>query len=283
MGNEIISGILKCNDTTYILGPDNEHYLEDELIWNGYAKHWSEEKVCARHLPQRDYDTVKPIVIIWPDRKKPDAPYVDLYYNERLTKYSVSIFGHIAININGEIFNYSHLINENEILCEEEYFYRPALGEFAPDPKTGLYNIEDQEKPYYDKFGRLFMRNIHVLRIFGMNTYLLSKIFHEEMEAILSTPAVPGKPEEYRDFNFFTRSCSTIIRDGLRKYGLKKIGGITPKDLFIHVTYLFSRTGGVSVDIYRVNQLKVPEAPYSKMTPFLNPINRFRIIRMPGY
>ena len=46
----------------------------------------------------------------------------------------------MAVNVNGAIFNFSHKINENEVMRNEEYFFRPALGEFAPHPVTGRDN-----------------------------------------------------------------------------------------------------------------------------------------------
>ena len=58
-----------------------------------------------------------------------------------MIKYPASTFGHNAINVNGEFFNFSHLINENESMDEAEYMYRPALGEFAPSPTTGKFEI----------------------------------------------------------------------------------------------------------------------------------------------
>ena len=96
--------------------------------------------------------------------------FLNLYYNERLVKYTASSLGHNAINIGGDIFNFSHLMNENEIMEKEEYFYRPALGEFAPSPNNGLFEILEDGRVFYDKFGRNFMRTIHRIRIFGLDT-----------------------------------------------------------------------------------------------------------------
>ena len=67
----------------------------------------------------------------------------DYENNERLTKYFVSYLGHTAVNVNGSIFNFSHLMNENEIMGKEEYFYRPALSEFAPSPNNCATIIRD--------------------------------------------------------------------------------------------------------------------------------------------
>ena len=80
--------------------------------------------MCARELPQLDYKTDQPIIIMWPDESPPSEPVVDFYYNERLVKYPASLFGHNAININGNIYNFSHLMNENEIITPEEFIYR---------------------------------------------------------------------------------------------------------------------------------------------------------------
>jgi hypothetical protein len=156
----------------------------------------------ARSLAQADYDSGRPIILVWPWQEKPRVPFIELYYNERLVKYAASTFGHIAANINGEIFNFSHLLNECEILTEEEYFYRPALGQFAPDPKSGRFNIDDPERPYFDKFGRSFMRTIHVAHIEGIGTESISSYYKEQLRIIHSTPPDPENPEKYRDFNF---------------------------------------------------------------------------------
>jgi len=280
MKEEIIKGVLtKENGDTFLLGPDGEHRLESELIWDGYTQHWLGKHVCARHLLQRDYERGRPIVIMWPDAQVSDAHYVELYYNERLVRHPGSILGHIAINVKGEVFNFSYRLKENELMSEEEYFYRPALGEFAPHPRLGCFNISDRERPYYNNFGRLFMRTIHVLHIEGLDTERLSRMYHNELETIRNTPVNPKKPERYRDFNIFTRSCSTIVRDGLRRLGYRKIRGISPRDFFVNTSYYLLKAqekGRIKIRLFKAKQLKVREAQYSTMTPLLNPINRFR-------
>ncbi len=246
------------NDSSFLETDTGEHLFEGNRIWQGYIIHWRDQSVFARLLPQNDYETHKPIIIMWLDEPKPETPFVEIYYNERLVKYFASTFGHNAININGEFFNFSHLINENESMDEAEYMYRPALGEFAA------------------KFGRNFMRTIHVIRVEGMDTDRLAKINHHELKKIHATPPDPKKPEKYRDFNFLKRSCTTIIRDSLKKYGFSKIKGILPRDFFISAALELIKaqeTFGIKVQLYKRPQLKVPEAPFSKQTPILNPIN----------
>jgi hypothetical protein len=286
MREEVITGILKKErGRSYILDEKGNRFLETSIIWEGYLKHWRERAVCARLLPQRDYATGEPIVIMWPDESPSEVPFVELYYNERLVKYPASTLGHFAVNVNGEIFNFSHLLNENEVIKREEYFYRPALGEFAPHPELGVFNVDDPERPYYDKFGRLFMRTIHVLHIEGLDTERLSGIYHRVLERIHSTPVNPKRPEKYPDFNIFTRSCTTIIRDGLIEYGFRGIGGIFPRDLFVNIAFhlLKGNRRDIEVKLFRMRQLKVPEAPCSALTPFLNPLNRIRARRLPDY
>jgi hypothetical protein len=195
------------------------------------------------------------------------------------------MLGHLAINVNGRIYNFSHLINENEILSEEEYFYRPARGEFAPHPITGLFDISDPSRPYYDKFGRNFMRTIHVVRIEGMDADRLERYYRGALSEIVTTPD-PNKPEKYRDFGLFTHSCVTIIRDGLRSHGFNELKGIFPRDFFINAAYhLLKRNGrdGLRAEVFRMPQLKVPEAPYSAPTVILNPFNRVRRRKLPDY
>ncbi len=280
MNEEIYRGVLTVSGKhAFLLGKNGTRYLEDEIIWDGYRKHWNGREVCARRLPQKDYQTGRPIIIMWPDELAPAEPFLELYFNERLVKYPASFMGHLAINVCGEIFNFSHKTNENEAMRHEEYFYRPALGEFAPHPITGRDNEDDPQKPYFDKFGRLFMRTIHVLRITGLDTTLLSQSYHRELEIIRNAPPNLKKPGYYADFNLFTRSCATIIRDGFRKSGFKEISGIFPRDLFVNVSYYFfkiARDPQMKISRLTFPQLTVAEAASSAMSPLLNPLNRYR-------
>ncbi len=167
-------------------------------------------------------------------------------------------------------------MNENEIISAEEYFFRPAVGEFAPSPNNSAFEILEDGRAYYDKFGRNFMRTIHVVRVEGLDTNRLSQVYCRELDVIHSTKPNPKDSEKYPDFNLFTRSCSTIIRDGLNEIGLKKIKGIFPLDLFVNAAHCFLKTEGLSTRIYKKPQLKVPEAPPSVMTPLLNFRNRLK-------
>jgi hypothetical protein len=283
MNAGIVKGVLtRENGRTFLKGLGGERYLESSYIWHGYVLHWLGKRVCGRYLPQRDYEKGEPIVLIWPDVPAVEPGYVELYYNERLVNYKISLFGHNAVNVDGAVFNFSHLINENEVTRIEDYLYRPPLGEFAPHPKTGIRNVNDKERPYYDMFGRLFMRTIHVLRIRGLDTERISRRYHHELEAIRNAPPDPKNPEKYRDFGMFTRNCTTIIRDGLRSGENPRIRGILPRDLFVNATYHFQKAkkeGALKVRQFTLKQLKVPEAPHSKMTAILNPINRIRHLR----
>ena len=277
---EIFKGVLtQEKGNTFLMGTGGRSLLASELIWSGYARNWIGRVVFARHLPQRDYEREDPIIIMWPHMTEAEAPCVDLYFNERLPKYRVSFFGHIAVNVDGEVFNFSHLLNENEVMTREEYFYRPALGEFAPPPETGRLDAGNADRPYYDKFGRLFMRTVHVLRIEGLKTGRLSTIYHNMLKTIHSAPSDPRRPGEYKDFNILTRNCATIIRDGLRRYGFSQIRGILPRELFVCAAYHFRKLeeeGTLKTDLIKMKQLKVPEAPYGAEVPILNPINRIR-------
>lgn len=278
-----VRGVLVSGDSgTCIRGDDGTKYFSGEKIWRGYLLHWAGRGVCARRLPQADYETGRGIIIMWPREDAPRPPYMELYYNERLVKYPASVFGHNAININGTVFNFSHLINENEAISSEEYFYRPALGEFAPSPATGRFNVSDRLRPYFDKFGRNFMRTIHVLHVEGVDTDRLMKIFRKEIEVIHSTPPGPRRPDMYRDFHFLKRSCTTIIRDGLRTCGFRNIRGIFPRDMFVSAAYAMIRSGDPSVRAraYRMEQLKVAESPYSAVTPLFNPVNAYRVMKI---
>lgn len=285
MTGKMIKGILRVEENrSWVEDDQGVKYLTDDLIWEGYIKHWCNRPVCARHLPQTDYKTRRPIVIMWPDEAPASEPFVELYYNERLVKYSASTFGHNAINVNGQIYNFSHLVNENEAMTPEEYFYRPALGEFAPSPRNGKFEILEDGTAYFDKFGRNFMRAIHVTRITGIDTEKLAAIYDNELEVIHNTPVDPKRPEKYPDFNFFTRSCSTMIRDGLRKYEFKEIGGFLPRDMYVSATAVLLKAaehGEIAVELYQKPQLMVPEAEPSALTPLYNPLNRWRIRNFP--
>ncbi len=264
---------------SYLLDKEGREHFRENLIWDGYTGHWEGEKLNARYLPQRDYRSGDQIIIMWPVDSGEGKGAVELYYNERLVKYPVSVLGHIALNIDGSLFNFSHLINENEIVTPEEYFFRPALGEFAPHPETGSYNDTDPQRPYLDKFGRQFMRTIHVLRIRGLDNERLIKYCRNQLEIIHNTPRDPDKPDKYADFNIFRRSCSTIIRDCFREYGFTPISGVFPRDLFVNMAYFFFRkekTKKLGISYYQRKQLKVPEAACSKITPLINPLNRIR-------
>lgn len=280
-----LKGILCGGDAPHVRGDGGERLMAREPIWKGYLLHWEGERVRCRFLPQRDYISGRPIVLVWPDDSDDRSSRVDLYCNERLVKYPASRFGHVAVNAGGRVFNFSHLMNENEELSEEEYLYRPALGEFAPHPVTGGFRVTEGEPPYYDKFGRRFMRRIHLLRITGIDAGRLRDCFRHELGVIRATPADPLRPQKYAGFSFFTRSCSTIIRDGFRKSGYPAIGGVAPADFFISAVRTFLAGGerwGLSVSVLVLDQLHVPEAPPSRPAPALNPVNRLRVWKMRG-
>jgi hypothetical protein len=280
---DTVKGVLtQERGKTFLLKGDENPLLENELIWSGYVRHWLGKMVCARYLPQRDYEKGKPIIIMWPDDWETETPYMDLYFNERLPKYRASFFGHIAVNVNGKVFNFSHHMNENEVMTPEEYFYRPPLGEFAPHPKTGLYADGSGGRPYYDKFGRLFMRTVHVLRIEDLETERLLRFYYRELKKTKNGPIDPNRPDIYTGFNVLTRNCTTIIRDGLRKCGFRKVKGIVPKDFFVCATHCFRRLeemGAVRTKTFKLGQLKVPEATYSVGVPLVNPINWIREVK----
>ena len=283
---EICTGILtREQGRVFIADSKGTRHFEGDAIWDGYIIHWLGLRVNARLLAQRDYETGRNMVILWPWKEPSTRDYVEIYYNERLVKYPFSLFGHLAININGAIYNYSHLMNENEIISEEEYFYRPALGEFAPHPATGTFNVQDKNRPYYDRFGRNFMRTIHVLRIEGIDAGRMKEYCDRMLREIVAHPD-PQRPEKYRDFNIVTRSCVTIIRDSFRHAGYKVVSGRFPRDFFINAAYNFIKLNGrgrIRVRLYRMSQLKVPEAPYSALTLMMNPINRLLVRKLPDY
>lgn len=272
------TGFLRVKgNTTYLETANGEKIFENEKIWDGYIKHWKNSSVNARRLTQLDYEERKPIIIMWPDEPAHETPFVDIYYNERLVKYFDSTMGHLAININGEIFNFAKKINENEIITKEEYFYRPALGEFAPSPNTGKQEISVNGKSYFDKFGRNFMRGIHVIHIDGIETDKLYKILKDELNLIHNTPPKPDDPENYPDFHAIKRSCTSIVRDGLRKCGFEKVKGVLPRDFFVNAAYNLKKEKNLKVKIYKMPQLIVRECPPSKATFLFNIKNWFRV------
>ncbi len=273
----MVTGILtQDNIASFILDKSGDRHFEDRIIWNGYLAHWSGEKVYARELEQHDYKNNEPIIIIWPVESSSTEPFVDLYYNERLTKYFVSFLGHTAVNVNGSIFNFSHLMNENEIMDKEEYFYRPALGEFAPSPNNGLFEILEDGRVFYDKFGRNFMRTIHRIRIFGLDTEKMMATLKQSLDIILNTPPNPKEPEKYKDFSIVSNNCATIIRDVFNQCGFPEIKGRFPRDLFVNTTYHLFCHPELDVQYSKLPQLFVPEAPMSMVSPLLNFRNYFR-------
>ena len=280
--SKILTGVLSKNSKTcYLKTKDNNKILLDGEIWEGYLIHWKNKVVNARPLPQKDYKTGKNIYVLWLfNEKKDNIPFLELYYNERLIKYPASTFGHNAINVSGKIYNFSHYMNENEVLTPEEYFFRPALGEFSPSPVTKRFALNQNGKNYFDKFGRNFMRKIHVLRVEGINDKYLFEIFDEELNNINNSEPHPNNQELYKDFNFFYRSCTTIIRDCLKRYGFNNIKGIFPRDFFINTAFECSKLKYLKIRMFTLPQLQVSEAPPSKPTPFINPLNYYRFKKL---
>lgn len=277
----IVRGTLRRDgDETFVESAGGARHLAGEHIWRGYLDHFLDCPVHARPLPQRDYERGRPILVLWPDQPGPEEDFIELYYNERLVKYRTSLLGHNAISVNGRIYNFSHLLNENEVLTPEEYFYRPALGEFAPSPTHGRFEIREDGRAYLDKFGRRFMRTIHVLRAYGADVERVAGIFDATMRRIHDTPRRPDRAQKWRDFHPFTRNCTTLIRDGLNAYGFPEIRGRFPRDLFVNAAYHLARRRELRVEVLVLPQLKVDEAPYSAMTWLLAPGNYWRRSRV---
>ena len=265
----VVKGILRQEGGhAFIERADGRRHLAGETIWRGYLDHFRDCPVLARALPQTDYEHGRAIYIVWPDAPAPPEEFVELYYNERLVKYPASILGHNAINVNGRIFNFSHLLNENEVITPEEYFYRPALGEFAPSPDLGRFEIKADGRVYLDKFGRRFMRSIHVLRIFGVDVRRLGEIFGEIMQRVHAAPLREDHPEKWRDFH------------PLLQAGFTRVAGRFPRDLFVNAAYHLSRRDDVRTEIVTLGQLKVAEAPYSEQAWMLVPGNYWRQSRL---
>jgi len=123
------------------------------------------------------------------------------------------------------------------------------------------------------------MRTIHVLKITGLDVKKLSQIFHEQLETIKNTPPDPKNSEKYRDFNILTNSCSTIIQEGFKKYGLKNIAGMFPRDIFVNASSYFlyqAKDKRIKASRRVLPQLIVSEAAPSVMPPLMNPLNRWK-------
>ncbi len=265
---------------SFVEDVEGTKHFQTEPIWDGYLQHWTGSLVRGCQLAQRDYDSGRPIVLLAPEVCRPTVrPYLALYYNERLTGYVASLFGHLAVDIDGTVFNFSHLLNEDEAISLEEFLYRPSLGEFAPHPQTSGFNIDDPQRPYYDKFGRLFMRSVHALVVEGLDIESAREVFQSEVDVIHAAPIDPQQPEKYRDFHFLRRSCVTIVRDCLHRIGLTQVRGVLPRELFVsaaHCLFEEHRKGSLNVSVEALSQLKVAERAYSSMTPLINPLNRLR-------
>lgn len=272
------TGELKVvDDKSYLELENGNKVFENETIWSGYLKYWKNTKVNARRLEQLDYEDGKPIIIMWPDEPNPKKAFVRIYYNERLVKYWQSTLGHLAIDVNGKIFNFAEKYNEIEIITKEEYFYRPALGEFAPSPITGRQVILQEGKSYLDKFGRNFMRGIHVCHIEGIDADKLYDVLYKKMEMIHNTPPNPKDSENWPDFHFIKSSCTSIVRDGFRKCGFPQIKGVIPRDFFVNAAYNLQKEKELKVRLYKMPQLLVAEAKPSKQTPLFNIKNWFKV------
>ncbi len=270
-------------DAVYIETDEDGRMFPSEPVWEGYLAHWLGRRVQVHRLSQRNYESGARILLLAPDVPASQPPYVALYYNERMTEYLSSLFGHLTINVDGRVFSFSQTLNENEEMTVEEFLYRPALGEFSAHPETLTFNVDDASRPYYDKFGRRFMRSIHVLCIEGLDTARLTGLLRTELAVIYQTPVDPRIPHMYRDFHLFRRSCTTIIRNALREVGLPEISGFLPQELFLNVAYhaaLPGRPSNLIARASRLDQLKVPEMAYSRPSPILNPVNRVRLARL---
>lgn len=130
------------------------------------------------------------------------------------------------------------------------------------------------------------MRTIHVLKITGLDVKELSQIFHEQLETIKNTPLDAKNSEKYRDFNILTNSCSTIVREGFKKYGFKKIAGMFPRDIFINTSYFFLRQlkdKRIKASRRVLPQLMVDEAAPSVMPPLMNPLNWWKEKRLRNF
>lgn len=280
----VVSGVLRRDaGAGYVETAAGQPATFPEPIWAGYTAHWSGHRVRVHRLRQRDYDSGARILLLAPDQPAPEPPFVELYYNERLPGYLSSLVGHLAINVDGRVFSFSETLNENEEMSPDEFFYRPAMGEFAAHPGTRGFNVADPDRPYYEKFGRRFMRSIHVLHIRGLDTARLTGLLSDEIRVIHETPPDPRRPHKYRDFHAIDRSCTSLIRDALREAGLSGASGIVPRELFLNVAYQAMRPDNrrsLSVRASRLEQLKVPERPFSRPSPIINPLNLLRLIRL---
>ena len=285
----VACGILGRDATTeYVETDEGRRIVMSEPVWDGYFSHWLGQRVRVYRLAQRDYQSGSKILLLAPDRPGPTGPYVELYYNECLPGYISSMLGHFAINVNGRVFSFSETLNENEEMSLDEFLYRPALGEFSGHPDKMTFNIDDPDRPYYEKFGRRFMRTIHVLRIEGLETAALAEILRSEIRTVHETPPDPRRPHKYKDFHYVHRSCTSIVRDALRESGLREVSGVVPRELFLNAAYQLTRphrSGNVEVQASLMDQLKVPERSYSRPNSILNPVNRARFRqfrRIPG-
>jgi hypothetical protein len=266
--NETIAGrLISKAGETYILTQNGEKKFTQAAIWHGYLQHFQNQRVLGRLLPQTDYETGRPIALLWPETKKESELFLEIYFNERLPNYLGSIFGHSAININGQIFNFAHKLNENEVLTWEEYFFRPAMGEFAPGP-NGKYDISNPHRPYYDKFGRRFMRTVVSLRVTGIkNTSFLLKYFHASMKKIKTQTVKAHAPDINHYFNLAFYNCVTELHAGLTAWGLKNLHNRFPLDFFLSCKQELTKLAAKQrwrISVAKLPQFKVPEAPWSK-------------------
>jgi len=80
----IYKGKLRSHNGSVFLETDTgKRLLEGYRIWQGYLIHWRDQSVCVRMLPQKDYETHKPIIIMWPDKPKTATSFVEIYYNDK--------------------------------------------------------------------------------------------------------------------------------------------------------------------------------------------------------
>ena len=238
-------------------------------LWPGYRV-LSGSDVRLRWL--REDRAGARIALLAPAADCPPGPdRVEVYFLHRLREQLVSLFGHLAIAVRGRVWNFSAVLEENEAVSWDEYFYRPQTGPFVRHADGhGLARV--------DRYGRRFMRAADVLSLEGLPAERLADVLDGLLDEVRAA-AEKAQDGSSPAFSSWSRNCAGFIREALNESGVGSFSSHAPRDLFVELAWHFRKRGGAT--FRRVPQLIVPGIlPSSSAVPLLRPANWCHALRL---